>query len=52
MQIKYKTNKQTVAKETSEGRKKRSATVYTKAFYTKQKFGAASPVRTIYKKEQ
>tara|TARA_R100001440_G_scaffold20773_1_gene34425 strand:- start:25 stop:198 length:174 start_codon:yes stop_codon:yes gene_type:complete len=51
MQTKYRRrNFKSVGRELKEGRKKREATVYTKAFYTKQKFGAASPVRTIYKK--
>ena len=51
MQTKYRRrHSKSVGKELKEGRKKREAAVYTKAFRTKQKFGAASPVRTIYTK--
>lgn len=51
MQKKYRRDRSRSAdKELKEGRKKREAAVYTKAFRTRQKFGAASPVRTIYKK--
>jgi hypothetical protein len=51
MQKKYRRDRSRSAdKELKEGQKKREAAVYTKAFRTRQKFGAASPVRTIYKK--
>ena len=51
MQTKYRRRRsKSVGKELKEGRKKREAAVYTKAFRTKQKFGAASPVRTIFTK--
>lgn len=52
MQTKYRNrNPKLVDKEIQEGRKRRAETVYTKAFHTRQKFGAASKVRTIYKKQ-
>lgn len=51
MQTKYRnTNKKTVDNELKEARRRRNSAVYTKAFHTRQKFGAASKVRTIYKK--
>jgi len=51
MQKKYRRDRSRSAdKELKDGRKKRETAVYTKAFRTRQKFGAASPVRTIYTK--
>ena len=51
MQTKYRRrHSKSVGKELKDGRKKREAAVYTKAFRTKQQCGAASPVRTIFTK--
>lgn len=53
MQTKYRNrNRKSVDNELREGRKRRAEAVYTKAFHTRQKFGAASKVRTIYSKDK
>lgn len=52
LQTKYRNrNRKSVDNEIREGRKRQAEAVYTKAFHTRQKFGAASKVRTIYSKD-